>query len=94
MAELIPAGTGESDWADFTVSNAPAGVFIKGASSGDMPGGCSFLLAHKSGSVRTNLRYIDPSNLFENGSLSVPGTFSIKRVKAPVSAGLDVEGAD
>lgn len=94
MAELIPAETGESEWEDFTVSAPPAAIFIKGAASGDMPAGCSFLLAHKSGSVRTNLRYIDPDNLFDNGSLAAPGTFSIKRVKASIAAGLDVEGAD
>lgn len=95
MAQLISTGTGSSSWADFTVSTAPAGVFIKGADDGPAPTDCKFELAHKtSGGNYTTLVILDADNYLRLGGIGAPGAYGVRRLSATTAAGIDVEGAD
>lgn len=94
MSQLIATGTGTSDWADFTVSTAPAGIFIKGANDGPAPDGCKFELAHKtSGGEYTTMVILDQDNYLQLGGIGAPGTYGVRRLAASIAAGIDVEKA-
>lgn len=97
MAELIPAGTGETAWVDFTVTQgAPRALFLKSASgNGPAPAGVNFMLAHKTDGGRYQpFVKLNASNINDKGGVTGAGTYGIKRLAGRVNdaCGLDIEG--
>lgn len=96
MALPIPIGNTATAFADgeFTVTaGTPVGLFITGSSDGGVPGGVDFELAFKTtGGKYSVLKTLNAANILENGLLSAPGPFAVRRLASTQgSAGFEVK---
>lgn len=82
---------------EFTVTaGTPVGLFITSATDGNfIPSGVDFELAFKTAdSEYTVLMVLNAQNILQNSSISVPGTYAVRRLGAyyaGASAGFEVK---
>lgn len=95
MAELIAAGSTQSDWFDVTVaSGARKTLYIKsGTANLTAPAGAKYEIAYK---VGTNdyapFDVLTPSNIDDKGVIQADGTFGLRRMATGDTSGMNVEG--
>lgn len=101
MALPIAPGSTETTFAngEFTVTaGTPVGLFItNGTTDSGIPDGIDFELAFKTtDSEYTILKTLNAQNILENSSISVGGTYAVRRCAAyydGAAAGFEVTGA-
>jgi hypothetical protein len=95
---IAPAGTATafSDGEFTVVAGSPVGLFITNAVDGGIPAGIDFELAFKTaGDDYTVYVTLNSANIAQYSSLSVPGTYAVRRLAAyysGASAGFEVTG--
>ncbi len=92
MANLIPVGSGTSDWVDVTVSDTPKALHVTtGQPVSTLPGLGGIEIAHKAASGnRTILASLPAEQVPAMGVLAAPGTYSVRRSHGLL--GVEVEG--
>lgn len=95
MAELIAAGTSQTGWTDFTVTQgAPRTLYLKSGSGNEpAPHGVDFVLAHKTPDARyCMIAVLNAGNISQLGTIGGAGDFGVMRLAAGKSCGMDIEG--
>jgi len=89
MSNIIPLGTVQSDWAEFTITVGPRKFFDIGNASK-----AEYEFAQKgSDGVYYHLKSMGVWDLKDEGVIGSPGTYAVRRVYADSPSGLDMEGS-